>query len=89
MLFSKKKIHIFISILFFCYAQFHRQRILQYLSKAHVQSTENRSKFDEDNHMAYLNDTKRNVVKCRDAQMAQYIAKYIQFLYYCLNTNQN
>ena len=76
-------------IFIFLFLQFHRQRILQYISKARVQSTENRSKFDDDNQLAYLNDTKRNIVLCRDAQTAQYIAKYIQFLYYCLNTNQN
>lgn len=69
--------------------QFHQQRILQYLSKTHVQSTENRSKLEEDNQLAYLNDTKRNILICRDSQTTLYMAKYIQFLYYCLNTNQN
>ncbi|XP_031633200.1 vacuolar protein sorting-associated protein 13B isoform X2 [Contarinia nasturtii] len=69
--------------------QFHRQRILQYLSKTQVQSTESRSKLEEDNQMNYVNDAKRNVLLCKDSQTAIYLAKYIQFLYYCLNTNQN
>lgn len=75
--------------LFFFFFQFHRQRILQYLLKTQVQSTENRSKFEEDCQMNCLNDAKQNVLICKDSQTVLYLAKYIQFLYYCLNTNQN
>lgn len=70
----------------FFFLQFHHRRILQYLSKTHVQPADNRMNVDEDIQLSSINESNRNLLICKDPSSASYLAKYIQFLYYCLNT---
>lgn len=62
--------------------------MLQYLSKAYVQTTEIQSNLEEEIQANGNNETNRNILIFDDSNTASYLAKYIQFLYYCLNTSK-
>lgn len=73
--------------------QLHRKRILQYLSKTHVQTLESRLGLDEEIQSTFMSTKERYVLACNDSQIASYLQHYIEFLQYALcctnNTDQS
>lgn len=67
--------------------QLNRKRILQYLSKTHVQTAESRLYLDEEIQSSTVTNHERHTLKCENAQVASYLEHYIQFLCYAAYTS--
>lgn len=58
----------------------HRKRILQFLSKTHVQTADSRLWIEEEIQPNSTSASERHVLQCTDPQVASYLENYIQFL---------
>lgn len=68
--------------------QLHRKRILQYLSKTHVQTPESRLGLDEEIRSSSISAKERHILACNDSQTASYLQHYIEYLHYASTTTQ-